>query len=112
MPFSLVCSHKGCYKQNEPYLDPKTDKVYCSECDNEITNVTYFAKVQMKTMKQFRIKTATSFAVKCKYCAKEDRPIILNNDIACSGCKKPMDQLSAPFKAMLKDKLKTVGKDI
>lgn len=112
MPFSIVCTNKGCYKQNEPYIDPKTDKVHCSVCDGEIQNITHFAKVQMKTLKQYRVKTATSFAIKCKYCSKEDRPVILNNDVVCSKCKKPMDQLSAPFKAMLKDKLKTVDKDI
>lgn len=112
MPFSLVCTNRGCGKQMEPYLDPKDDKVYCSICNQEILNVTYFAKVQMKTLKQFKPKLTTSFAVKCAKCGKEARPKIVNDDIVCSGCNKIMDNLSIPFKNMLKEKLKTVDKDV
>lgn len=112
MPFSLVCTNKGCGKQMEPYLDPKDDKVYCSLCDKEISNITHFAKIQMKSMKQFKQKNTTSFSIKCKKCNKEDRPKVVNDDIVCAHCKKPMDHLSAPFKIMLKEKLKTAGQDV
>jgi DNA-directed RNA polymerase subunit RPC12/RpoP len=112
MPFSMICTTKGCGKAMEPYLDPKTDKVYCSLCNQEITNVTYFAKMQMKTLKQFKQKTVVSFAVKCVRCGKEARPKLVNDDVVCSGCNKPLDNLSIPFKNMLKEQLKTVGKDI
>ncbi len=110
--FSIPCNNKGCGKVQEPYLDPKTDKVYCSVCDKEIDNVTYFAKVQMKTLKQYKQKVATSFAVKCDKCSKEARPLLVNDDVICAGCKKPLDKLSVPFRNMLKEKLKTVGKDV
>lgn len=112
MPFSMYCTTKGCSKQMDPYLDPKTDKVYCSLCDNEILNITHFAKIQMKALKQFKQKKVVSFAVKCLKCGKEERPQIVNDDIVCRACKKPMDHLSEPFKIMLKDKLKTAGKDV
>lgn len=112
MPFSMCCTNRGCGKQMEPYLDPRDDKVYCSICNNEISNITYFAKVQMKTLKQFKQKVGESFAVKCDKCGKESRPILFNDDVICSGCKKPLDKLSVPFKNMLKEKLKTVGKDV
>lgn len=108
----MNCTAKGCYKFMEPYLDPKDDKVYCSKCDKEIGNITHFAKVQMKTLKQFREKKVVSFAVKCPKCGKEDRPRLVGEEIVCRGCQQPLDHLSEPFKIMLRDKLKTVGQDV
>src|SRR5713101_2892305 len=108
MPFLINCNNKGCNKTQEPYIDPKDDKVYCSLCDKEITNITYFTKVQMKSLKQFKPKTSTSFSVKCPKCNKEGRPKIINDDIVCSGCSKSLDHLSVAFKNMLKDQLKKV----
>lgn len=106
MPFSMQCINKGCGKQMEPYIDPKTDKVYCSLCNLEISNVTHFAKVQMKALKQYRPKTGSAFSVKCTKCGKEDRPLLVGENIICSGCKNKHDQLSEPFKIMLREKLK------
>ena len=110
--FSMPCSNKGCGKVQEPYLDPKDNKVYCSMCNREIENVTHFAKIQMKSLKQFKQKAAISFAVKCDKCGKEDRPLLINDSVVCAACKKPLDKLSLPFLNMLKEKLKTAGKDI
>lgn len=112
MPFSMSCSNKGCGKVMEPYLDVKEDKVYCSVCDRELVNVTYFVKVQMKSLKQFRQKKITPFAVKCQKCGKEDRPKLVKDDIVCVGCNKTLDHLSEPFKIMLREKLKTTDKDV
>lgn len=116
MPFAINCSNKGCRKMQEPYLDPKTDKVFCSLCNDEIFNVNYFTKVQMKSLKQFRQKTTNSFSVKCNKCGSEERPKILKNNsdekIVCGTCSKPLDNLSVAFKNMLKEQLKSAGKDI
>lgn len=117
MAFSTHCTNKGCKKQSdtmEPYIDPKTDKVYCSECDGEITNLTYFAKQQMKASKQFKPKAAVSFAVKCKKCGKEERPKLVGKaqKIVCPACDTEHTQLSEPFKIMLREKLKTAGQDV
>ena len=108
----MNCTNKGCCQQMEPYLDVASDKVYCSKCDREIPNVTYFTKVQMKSLKQFKQKVAVSFAVKCAKCGQEVRPKLVNDDVICGACNKPLDNLSVPFKNMLKEKLKTVGKDV
>lgn len=108
----MQCSNKGCGKIMEPYLDPKTDKVYCSLCDGELANVTHFVKIQMKSLKQFKQRQQKPFAVKCKNCGKEDRPMLKGDDIVCVSCKKPMDHLSEPFKIMLRDKLKTTDQDV
>lgn len=108
----MVCMNKGCGKQMEPYLDPKDDKVYCSQCNRELSNITHFARIQMKSLRQFKPKNTISFAVKCPKCGKEDRPKVVKDDIVCVGCQKPLDHLSEPFKIMLREKLKTVGQDI
>lgn len=112
MAFSTNCTTKGCGKIQEPYLDPQTNTVHCSLCDNEIVNLTSFVKVQMKSAKQFKQRQAKPFAVKCAKCGKEERPQIVDNDIVCGVCLKPMDNLSPIFKNMLKEKLKTTDKDV
>jgi hypothetical protein len=115
MRFSLPCNNKGCGKINEPYLDPNDDKVYCSECDKEMTGITSFVKMQMKSnkqIKQFRAKKPKPFSVKCPRCGKDDRPKLVQEDIICSGCNKPLDQLSEPFKIMLREKLRTTDRDV
>jgi ribosomal protein L34E len=112
MGFSLPCTNKGCGKIQEPYLDIKEDKVYCSLCDREIPGITYFVKVQMKALKQFRQRQPKPFAVKCQRCGKEDRPKLVGQDIICTGCDQPLDHLSEPFKIMLREKLRTTDKDV
>ncbi len=112
MAFSTFCTTKGCGKIQEPYLDPQDDKVYCSLCNNEITNLTPFVKHQMKMNKQFKQKQAKPFVFKCNKCKREERPKVVNDDIVCGHCSKPMDNLSPIFKNMLKEKLKTVDKDV
>ena len=106
----MTCSK--CGETQTPYLDNETDKVYCTKCNNEIVNVTIFAKNQMKMNKQFRQKEKKSFSVKCDKCAVEGRPKLVNNDIVCSSCNKKLDKLTAPFVAMLKQQLKKVDQDI
>jgi hypothetical protein len=110
--FSTQCNNKNCGKINTPYLDPANDKVYCGSCDNEITNLTHFVKIQMKANKQYKQKQPKSFSIKCPSCKKEDRPKLINNDIVCSSCLKPLAHLSEPFKIMLKEQLKSAAKDV
>lgn len=112
MPFSMPCNNKGCGKMQEPYIDTKDDKVYCSLCDKEMANISHFTKVQMKSLKQFKQKTTVSFSVKCRSCNKEGRPKVIKEEVVCSSCMKPLDHLSIPFKNMLKEQLKTADKDI
>jgi predicted transglutaminase-like protease len=112
MAFSTFCTNKGCGKIQEPYLDPQTNKVHCSLCDQEIVNLTPFVKSQMKSMKQYKKKEAKPFAVKCAKCGREERPKVVANDIVCGVCSQPMDNLSPIFKNMLKEKLRTADKDV
>lgn len=113
MAFSTFCTTKGCGKIQEPYLDPKTDKVHCSLCDNEIVNLTPFVKQQMKMSKQFRQKQPAAFAVKCLKCGREEKPKLVSNDVVCGGCSKSLDGSISPiFKNMLKEKLRVTDKDV
>ncbi len=112
MAFSIICTNKGCGDHMEPYIDKDTDKVYCSSCDNELFHVTHFAKIQMKSMKQFKQKKTISFAIKCKFCGKEDRPVIVLDKIVCPSCKTEHSHLSEAFKYMLKGNLKKVSQDV
>jgi len=119
MPLSIVCNNsftddkgkKRTCGQVEPFMDPKTEKVFCPNCDSELT-VNHFTKVTLKNLKQFRQKTAIPFAVKCKNCNKESQPKVVGKDIICPSCNKKHEHLSEPFKIMLRDKLKTANKDI
>jgi ribosomal protein L34E len=98
--------------QMEPYMDIKTEKVYCANCNTEIPNVNHFTKITLKNLKQFRQKPAVPFGVKCANCGKEAQPKIVGEDIVCPGCNKAHTHLSEPFKIMLKNKLKTANKDV
>ncbi len=111
MAFSTYCSTKGCGKTMEPYLDISDNKVYCSNCNSEIPNITSFVKLQMKQNKQFKQKQTKTFSVKCIKCNKDEQPKILNNEVVCGACSKSLDNLTPIFKNMLKEKLKTVDKD-
>lgn len=108
--FQMPCNK--CKKLQPPYLDPKSEEVYCSLCDEKIENITHFAKMQLKTLKQYREKKKTSFAVKCKKCNKEERPKLVKEDIVCGACKEKLDHLSPFFKQMLKLQLSNADKEI
>jgi Zn finger protein HypA/HybF involved in hydrogenase expression len=95
-----------------PYIDPKTDKVYCSVCNNELTNVSYFQKTTLKTLKQYKQKSTATFSVTCKSCGHEAQPILENGKVICPQCKKEHSHLTEQFKFMLKKCLKEANQDI
>jgi len=98
--------------QMEPILDPKTDKVYCSLCNQEVPNVSHFTKITMKTLKQFSKKNTIAFGVKCQNCGKEAKPHLVNEEVSCPKCNKPHLHLSEAFKIMLKNEIKNYKQDI
>ena|ERR1700744_2778098 len=108
MAYSLTCTNKGCGQLMSPYLDPKTNKVFCSSCHKEIENVNVIIKNQMKMSKQFRKKEKKSFAIQCPLCSVEDRPKLINDKIICSACNKEM-KLPYQIATMLKMNLKNTG---
>lgn len=104
----MYCGNKGCGKDNEPVLDVATNIVYCTECNQEMPNVTIFTKRQMKASGQIRRddKKNKAFAVKCNTCNKMTGPKVnADNTIACELCEAPL-ALSKPFEQIIRDKFK------
>lgn len=89
----------------EPYIDKDTDKVYCSECNQELVNMTYFTKQQLKTLKQYRPKSTSGFLVKCNDCKAQDKPTLVGGDVKCRHCGGNLDHLTRQFKLMLKQQI-------
>ncbi|HEY5267792.1 MAG TPA: hypothetical protein VII94_01505 [Candidatus Saccharimonadales bacterium] len=98
--------------QMEPYMDPKTEQVFCSLCNKEMPGITHFNKVTLKNLRQYKQKVTDTFVTKCQNCNKEAQPKVMGDDIVCPHCNKSHSHLSEPFKLMLKDKLKTTKQDI
>lgn len=111
MPFLIECNNKGCAQLQSPYIDPETDIVYCSKCDQEIKNVSIFTKRQMKSLKQIKVKEKKSFSIKCPNCKTDDRPKLIEDNIVCSKCSKNIDNISPFFKNMLKTQLNSINKE-
>lgn len=110
MAFSTFCTNKGCNKQMEPYLEKSTDKVYCSVCDQEITSITYFAKMQMKSLNQ--VKSGPKiFGIKCGKCKSYETPTLIKGELACPNCKHIHTNITEYFKIAIKEQLKQ-GSDI
>lgn len=107
----MQCSNKGCCQMQQPFLDPKTDKVHCSICEGEISQATHFAKQQMRMLKQFREKKKSSFSSKCHVCSLEERPVKKEMDWHCKGCGEKLN-LTAPFKQILEMYSKNLDKEL
>jgi hypothetical protein len=108
MPFSIVCSNKGCGQLQNPFLDPDTNQVYCASCDGEIANITPFVKNQMRMNKQFRSRSKEkkkAFELPCPLCKAEVRPLLVNDEILCGKCQQPMSHLTPFYVQMLKTQL-------
>lgn len=102
-----------CQKQQNPYIDPKTNNIYCELC-NHIFPPNHFLKMQLQAVKQYREVKKVPFAVKCPKCNREEKPKDTGKDIVCgnSSCNAPLTHLTAAFKLMLKDHLSKSNKDI
>ena len=101
-----------CNKAVDPYLNPKTEEVFCGLCNKKLDKVNHFIKMQLKALKQYREVKKVPFSVKCQKCGKEDRPVDNGTDIVCSSCGDPLAHLTETFKRMLKTQLKKVDKDV
>ena len=120
MPVSLQCPNsytgadgkpKKC-GETQPYIDPKTDKVYCSTCNAEMLGVSHFTKVTLKTLKQYKTRSTATFKVTCKSCNSEAQLQIVNNKVICPQCKKEHLHLTEPFKLMIKQYVGKANKDV
>jgi ribosomal protein S27E len=112
MPFSMWCPTKGCRKQQEPFLNPITNEVECSECGGVIPNVSHFVKVQMKSLGQTKKHPKSAFAVRCDKCKTNALPKLGANDkLVCVGCGAEL-VVSKPFEIMARDRINKGNSDI
>ena len=111
MPFRTFCNSedKTCRKEIEPLIDKSTEKVYCPECDLEITSVDPFMKRQLISMGQVvtQSQEKTPYAVECPVCKRKKQPNIgPNREILCGACGEDITKsLSGPFVDMLRGAL-------
>lgn len=111
MPFIMQCQNKKCRKQSLVLLDTINNKVYCGDCDEEINNITSFAKNQLKALGQIKKQESKkSHAILCSHCKKESTPVLENNNLLkCSLCHQEITHLTSIFKTMLIKKLKSTN---
>jgi len=110
MGFVTFCDNKGCRKEMEPVLDKKTDEVFCTECDQKINTLTYFAKRQMIDLGQIRKfeKVKKAWSVKCNSCEKENPPKLdkSGDNLICAFCDTELE-LSKPYAQVIKQNLQS-----
>ena len=104
MAFLIQWSNKGCYQLQAARLNTTTDEVICQNCGKSISNVTSFAKTQLKHLKQTTktAKVQETYSIKCEHCSEADVPSLAEGDkLVCKRCNKELTQISYPFKMML-----------
>lgn len=96
--FETLCVK--CKTDVTPVLDVKANVVVCPDCEEELTQITNFVKVQLKAAGQIKKEKQSrkAFSVRCQVCNKEAQPKIANGKVLCSLCGNEHEHLSAPFK--------------
>lgn len=103
MPFLTYCENKDCRKYQPPVLDETNNTVVCSECEATITNITDFAKRQLKTLGQVLKSSGQhgSFSVRCTKCSSQNTPVRKGDEFFCQKCSFKLS-LSHAFTTLIK----------
>ena len=104
----IICDNKGCFKQVEPLLNVENNEVICTECGKPIKGVTYFMKVQLKSLGQTmrKQKAKSAYSVLCTKCGKNETPIVGNDgEIYCSNCNSPIKNITSQMAHVIKTML-------
>ncbi len=106
MPFYICCDNKGCYETTEALLNTKTNEVHCRKCGEIIKNITYFTKVQLKSMGQVMKNTGekAAFAAVCYKCGKKNTPKLSKQArLLCAECGEDItDKIPGPIAQAIK----------
>ena len=107
MAFIIQCDNRGCLQTQAALLDVESNNVICAECGNTITNVTHFAKIQLKSLGQTtkRVKSQQTYSVKCNHCSASGVPTLAEDKLICKSCNKEITGLSSTFVTLLKSVL-------
>lgn len=103
MILNLTCENSECGKCMTPYLEPTTNIVHCSICDEEMVNISPFMKNMLRQNKILKERPKKAFAIKCS-CGREDTPLLEDDQLLCPKCKEP-HKLTPAYATMLKTKL-------
>jgi len=105
----INCDNKGCMKSDFHLLDTKTNEVICTECGEVINNVTYFMKIQLKSLGQIVRDSGTkeAFSITCESCNKKNKPLVdKKGNIVCPVCNHIQENVPLPFANMLRTVIK------
>lgn len=110
----ITCDNKGCFESVEPLLNISTDEVICTSCGKPIKSVTYFMKIQLKSLGQTmkKQKTNQAYSVFCSSCGTNGQPIVQRDGTICcanNNCGAPITNLSPPMAHMIRMMLKSGG---
>lgn len=104
----IQCTNKGCRQLADVLLDPETNEVICTLCQNPIANITDFVKRTLRANKQFvkRKNTGSNFNAKCAACGQIVAPEIdKDNKIVCTKCRAEI-KLSKAFENVFRQSYK------
>jgi len=112
MAFITNCTTKGCRKEMQPYLNPLTNEVHCSECDAPIANIPVFTKNLMKTLGQVKKSAKVAFSIRCTKCKVEALPKISDtNKLVCVSCNSPLN-ISKIYENQVREVIKKGNQDL
>ena len=110
MSIELNCTSKDCGKFMKPTLDTKSNKVYCSVCNDE-QNVNHFTKISLKAVGQVKAAAKSAFSVKCASCRWEALPKLVGAALCCPQCSAQHKGVSVPFQTLIKQEIKKASSD-
>jgi hypothetical protein len=110
MAITLNCTNPKCGKWQDPILDVKSNKVYCSVCDCE-QNVSHFTKINLKSVGQVKKATKSAYSVRCSACKWEALPKIVGAALCCPQCSAQHKGVSVPFQMLIKQEIKKASSD-
>jgi len=82
------------------------------DCGNVITGITYFLKVQLKTLNQTRKPAKPAYSVRCDKCKQETLPKLDNNTLLCPCCNNKHTNISKPFEILIKAAIAKGNQDL
>ena len=111
MSIMIYCDNKNkkCGKESPAELkledkkQPEECGVFCTECGEEIKNVSVFTKRNLFFAKQVQQKSqpGESFAIRCEHCTNSRRPIVKDKKVFCQVCEKEIQNISPFYKNLL-----------
>jgi ribosomal protein L34E len=109
MEYRSFCDNKGCHKEMRPVVNKETLEAFCTECGNQVNNISIFMRRQMASYDQVQRneKKRMPWSMMCKSCNKEGPPELDKDGkkLNCSFCGKELENVARPFYEMVRTNL-------